>query len=214
MARSRSLDAVVLRTHDVGEADRFCILLTAEEGKVAARAPGVRRLTSRMGAALVPFAEVRVLLKESSAGDIVASAQRIEDGPPLGLSAFAQASEGAELLLRLLQDGEPAAGVFPHALSFLRACALGLPDAYPRFALRLLHLLGLLPTAEHARRLQSLTRDDELVLTLATGKSGDALWTDSVPVSARLTSLLTLLLGDHLSSPLKATGVSDRLRRG
>ncbi len=213
MNRSRPLDALVLRTHDVGEADRFCIFLTAEEGKVAARAAGARRPTSRIGAALVPFSEVRILLKESSAGNIVASAQRTEEGFTLGLSAFGQASEGAELLLRLLQDEESVPGVFPLTISFLRACAFGLHDAYPRFGLRLLHLLGLLPAAENARRLHPLTREDATYLSLVTGKSGDALWTAEEPLGPRLTSLLSLLLGDHLSSPLKATGVSDRLRR-
>jgi recombinational DNA repair protein (RecF pathway) len=211
MSRTRSLNAVVLRTHDVGEADRFCIFLTAEEGKIAARAAGVRKLTSRMGASLVPFAEVRVMLRESSSGNYVSSAQRIEDGGVLSLSGFGQASEGVELLLRLLQDGEAVPGVFPLTLEFFSACRLDVADAFPRFALRLLHLLGHLP-AEESNLLKSLTPEDRTLLRLVIAKDATGLWTDATAISPRIRSLLAVLLADHLSAPLKAGVVGRSLQ--
>src|SRR4051812_14657484 len=48
-------DAVVLRTHKLGEADRIITLLTKHHGQVRAVAKGVRRTSSRFGARLEPF---------------------------------------------------------------------------------------------------------------------------------------------------------------
>lgn len=48
-------DAVVLRTHKLGEADRIITLLTANNGQIRAVAKGVRRTSSKFGARLEPF---------------------------------------------------------------------------------------------------------------------------------------------------------------
>ncbi len=50
-ARSYRDDAVVLRTHKLGEADRIITLLTKHHGQVRAVAKGVRRTSSRFGGA-------------------------------------------------------------------------------------------------------------------------------------------------------------------
>ena len=48
-------EAIVLRTHKLGEADRIVTLLTRRHGRVRAVAKGVRRTSSRFGARLEPF---------------------------------------------------------------------------------------------------------------------------------------------------------------
>ena len=48
-------EAIVLRTDQLGEADRIVTLLTREHGKVRAVAKGVRRTSSRFGSRLEPF---------------------------------------------------------------------------------------------------------------------------------------------------------------
>ena len=53
-------EAVVLRTHRLGEADRIIVSLTRSHGQVRAVARGVRRTTSRFGARLEPFSLVDV----------------------------------------------------------------------------------------------------------------------------------------------------------
>ncbi|MFT4087100.1 MAG: DNA repair protein RecO [Gordonia sp. (in: high G+C Gram-positive bacteria)] len=53
-------EAVVLRQHKLGEADRIITFLTAEHGLVRAVAKGIRRTRSRFGARLEPFAHVDV----------------------------------------------------------------------------------------------------------------------------------------------------------
>ncbi|MDO4718877.1 MAG: DNA repair protein RecO, partial [Propionibacteriaceae bacterium] len=55
-------EAVVLRTHPLGEADRIVTLLTRGRGQVRAVAKGVRRTNSRFGARLEPFGVVDVQL--------------------------------------------------------------------------------------------------------------------------------------------------------
>ncbi|WOQ15670.1 DNA repair protein RecO [Raineyella sp. W15-4] len=54
--------AVVLRTHKLGEADRIITLLTRAHGKVRAVARGVRRTGSKFGARLEPFSHVDLQL--------------------------------------------------------------------------------------------------------------------------------------------------------
>ena len=51
---------LVVRTYDLGEADRIVTLLTERHGLVRAVARAVRRTRSRMGASLEPFAVVEV----------------------------------------------------------------------------------------------------------------------------------------------------------
>jgi recombinational DNA repair protein (RecF pathway) len=48
-------EAVVLRTHKLGEADRIVTMLSRRHGKIRAVAKGVRRTGSRFGARLEPF---------------------------------------------------------------------------------------------------------------------------------------------------------------
>jgi DNA repair protein RecO (recombination protein O) len=51
-------EAVVLRTHKLGEADRIITMLSRRHGKIRAVAKGVRRTTSKFGARLEPFSHV------------------------------------------------------------------------------------------------------------------------------------------------------------
>ncbi|GMA34197.1 hypothetical protein GCM10025876_04010 [Demequina litorisediminis] len=53
-------DAIILRTHKLGEADRIVTMLTRRYGKVRAVAKGVRRTTSRIGSRMEPFMLVDV----------------------------------------------------------------------------------------------------------------------------------------------------------
>jgi DNA repair protein RecO (recombination protein O) len=67
-------DAVVLRTHKLGEADRIITLLTKHHGQVRAVAKGVRRTSSRFGARLEPFMVADLQLVSGKTLDIVTQA--------------------------------------------------------------------------------------------------------------------------------------------
>jgi DNA repair protein RecO (recombination protein O) len=73
-ARSYRDDAVVLRTHKLGEADRIITLLTKHHGQVRAVAKGVRRTSSRFGARLEPFMVADLQLVQGRTLDIVTQA--------------------------------------------------------------------------------------------------------------------------------------------
>ena len=70
-------EAIVLRTHKLGEADRIITLLTRERGKVRAVAKGVRRTRSRFGARLEPFSRVELLMHAGKNLDIISQAETL-----------------------------------------------------------------------------------------------------------------------------------------
>ncbi len=70
-------EAIVLRTHKLGEADRIVTLLTRQHGKVRAVGKGVRRTTSRFGSRLEPFMHVDLQLSRGRNLDIVTQAETI-----------------------------------------------------------------------------------------------------------------------------------------
>ncbi|GAA5229613.1 DNA repair protein RecO [Arthrobacter cryoconiti] len=67
-------DAVVLRTHKLGEADRIITLLTHHHGQLRAVARGVRRTSSKFGARLEPFMVADLQLVKGRSLDIVTQA--------------------------------------------------------------------------------------------------------------------------------------------
>ena len=70
-------EAVVLRTHKLGEADRILTLLTRRHGKVRAVAKGVRRTGSKFGARLEPFMVADLQLYEGRTLDVVTQAESL-----------------------------------------------------------------------------------------------------------------------------------------
>ena len=70
-------DAVVLRTHKLGEADRIVTLLTRRHGKIRAVARGVRRTASKFGSRLEPFMVADLQLYEGRTLDVITQAETI-----------------------------------------------------------------------------------------------------------------------------------------
>lgn len=70
-------DAVVLRTHKLGEADRIVTMLSRQHGLVRAVAKGVRRTASKFGSRLEPFMAIDVQLYEGRNLDTVSQVESI-----------------------------------------------------------------------------------------------------------------------------------------
>lgn len=70
-------EAVVLRTHKLGEADRIVTLLTRRHGKIRAVAKGVRRTASKFGARLEPFMVADLQLYEGRTLDVITQAESL-----------------------------------------------------------------------------------------------------------------------------------------
>ncbi len=146
-------EAIVLRTHNVGETDRFCIVLSKSRGRVAVRAVGARRLLSRRANGLLPLHRVMMTCEMHSFGVTVTSVSCLD---PHRLSwcdphAFSCTEQGIELLLRLTEDAQHIEGLYELTCEFVAACATLSPaQVPPLFALKLLDLLGLFPSVTHS----------------------------------------------------------------
>jgi DNA repair protein RecO len=206
MARSHSYEALVLRSIDVGEADRFCILFTKQRGRIAARARGVRKLMSRMGGSLLPFSHVRVELVETERSLTITSASSLthhllEQG---SYEAFERLTRGVELALALTEDDEPLPQVFDLLLTFVHAAAVpGCSPVLP-FSLCLLHLLGLLPLRAEDRRFDRLSPSAKAFAERCVKARDIDVLCEVVPEAHELQIFVDSVLADHLKRPLKA----------
>ncbi|HET7723201.1 MAG TPA: DNA repair protein RecO [Propionibacteriaceae bacterium] len=145
-------EAVVLRTHNLGEADRIVTLLTRRHGKVRAVARGVRRSTSKFGARLEPFSHVDLQLVVGRSLDIVAQAvSRDAFGEPL-VSDYPRYTAGHAMLEaadRLVgEEGEPSVQHYLLLVGALRA--LGSGDDRPSAQILDSYLLRALAVAGYA----------------------------------------------------------------
>lgn len=82
-ARLYKTQAIVLRSMELGEADRVLTVLTPRLGKLRVIAKGVRRPRSRLGGGLEPMSDVQLVLAIGRTFDVVTGAA-LED-PHLGL---------------------------------------------------------------------------------------------------------------------------------
>ncbi len=209
MSRTQqTLDGIVLRTHDVGEADRLCIVLTRERGRMAVRARAVRKLGSRMGALLLPGRRVTADVREDgSYATVVAARLNGEVADLSDPAAFAAAQRGIELLLLLTEDGEPLPAAFDALYQFLHACGAGASRALLPFQLRVLHVLGLLPAHADDRRFAGLDEADRSAVRLC-GATGDfAALCAGVDESPNLRHLVADVVDAHAGRALKSDAV-------
>ena len=70
-------EAIVLRTHKLGEADRIVTMLGRQHGRIRAVAKGVRKTGSRIGARLEPFMIVDVQLYQGRSLDTVTQVEML-----------------------------------------------------------------------------------------------------------------------------------------
>lgn len=215
MASLRSYESVVLQTHDVGEADRFCVLFTRERGKCAALARGARRLSSRMGSLLLPLRHLTVNLHEKGEGKLITAVSDLDEVTERtqDVTSFVRIAEGVELLLRLTEDDEPLPTVFDLLLQFRDACRDGSPDPVLPFHLSLLQCLGILPvTAEDHRFARLSDVSQSFVWSCARHRSFPHLC--ALPREEREVEQFRLeLFAEHLSRPLKTSSTHSWVRR-
>ena len=98
-ARLYKTEAIVLRSMDLGEADRVLTVLTPRLGKLRVIAKGIRRPRSRLGGGLEPFSDVHLVLAIGRTFDVVTQAA-LED-PHLGLRDDLHSTAAAWYLVEL-----------------------------------------------------------------------------------------------------------------
>ena len=211
MAHAQTLEAIVLRVIDVGEADRLVVLFTRQRGRIAARAKGVRRLHSRMGGSLQPGAHVTAQVTEGRGGWIVAGASTLgEDAGFPSAVALSRAQEGIEILLALTEDDEPLPGVFDLLHAFLRLCRAERRMLLP-FTLRLLWLLGSLPSEEEDPRVEALAPADRALLRRCVEEEEPLAALASAPATTKLADFCRAVLEEHLPRPLRSPAVTGSI---
>ncbi len=105
-------EAVVLRTHKLGEADRIITFLSRGRGKIRAVAKGVRRTSSKFGARLEPFSHVDLQFAVGRSLDVIVQAESLTAfGEPLvgDYRAYTAGQVMLETADRLVvEEGEPS----------------------------------------------------------------------------------------------------------
>ena len=150
-------EAVVLRTHKLGEADRIVTMLSREHGKVRAVAKGVRRTSSKFGARLEPFMVADVQLFEGRNLDIVQEASTLGAyGADIAADydRYTAASAMVETADRLVDD-EPAPNQYILLVGALRSLSRGehgTRGTLDSYLLRALSLGGWAPALDACAR--------------------------------------------------------------
>ena len=152
-------EAVVLRTHKLGEADRIITLLTRHHGLVRAVAKGVRRTTSKFGSRLEPFTHVDLQLAEGRKLDVITQADTITPFSAVLGADYERYTSGTVMLEtadRLVaEEREPSVKQFLLLVGGLRAMASGErrpPQVLDSYLLRSLAVAGYAPSFEHCAR--------------------------------------------------------------
>src|SRR5438067_727573 len=130
-------DGIVLRTQDLGEADRIITVLTRRTGRIRAVGKGVRRTKSRFGARLEPFTHVDLQFHTGRSLDYVTQAETVRAyGEPLAADypRYTSGTAMMETAERLTPvEKEPAMRQFLLLVGGLRALGEGAHD--PRLVL-------------------------------------------------------------------------------
>ena len=146
-------EAIVLRTHKLGEADRIITLLTAEHGQVRAVAKGVRKTTSKFGARVEPFSVIDAQLHRGRTLDTltqVASIAQYGDAIAANYDLYLAATVVVETAERLTADAHDGThSQYLLLLGALNALARGRHDPTlirTSYTLRALALAGWAPS--------------------------------------------------------------------
>jgi DNA repair protein RecO (recombination protein O) len=152
-------EAVVLRTHKLGEADRIITLLTREHGRVRAVAKGVRKTTSRWGSRLEPFTHVDLQLAEGRNLDVVTQAETLDPfaaGLGRDYERYTAGSVMLETADRLVtEERQPSVQQFLLLVGGLRAMTAGEhrpSQVLDSYLLRSLAVSGYAPSFDHCAR--------------------------------------------------------------
>ncbi|MDI3318069.1 MAG: DNA repair protein RecO [Bacillota bacterium] len=143
-------EALVLRSSEMGEADRRLDLLSPEFGPIRAVARGARKVPSRLGGRLQPFARVQLLLWRGRTFDGISQAEVIRSFHELRehLESFAYASVAAEAALALTRPDADAPRRYRLLLyAFDRLAGGGRPETVLAYFLaQLLRIEGFEPS--------------------------------------------------------------------
>jgi len=145
--------AIVLRRHDLGEADRILTLYTRDYGKLRVVARGVRKPSSRKAGHLELFMCADLLISRGRSLDVISQAEMIDAFLPLrqDLVRAVYASHFVELLDAFTEEGDESHDLYKLISNGLQwaAAASDLRRAARYFELHILDLAGYRPELFH-----------------------------------------------------------------
>jgi DNA repair protein RecO (recombination protein O) len=203
-------EAVVLRTHKLGEADRIVTLLTRRHGKVRAVAKGVRRTASKFGARLEPFMVADVQLYEGRSLDTITQAESLGSyGAAIAedYASYTAANAMVETADRL-SEAESSTQAYILLVGALRSLARrehGASMTLDSYLLRALSMAGWAPSFADCSRCGTVGPHDAVVVQL-----GGVVCENCAPTgSPRLDRQTIGLLGALLEGDWSAVDAAD-----
>ena len=146
--------AIILHHTDYGEADRIVTFLTPDHGRLKGFARAARKSRKRFGAALEPFAEVKLHWSARSSGNLIslreAELVNLRSGLRRDLETLTLAGYGCELTEVLFDES----GIGVEVFKLLRAFLDHLDSAGYSIEARLLLEIRMLSLAGYAPHLQ------------------------------------------------------------
>jgi DNA repair protein RecO (recombination protein O) len=215
-------EAIVLRTHKLGEADRIITLLTRQHGRVRAVAKGVRRTTSKFGARLEPFTHVDLQLAEGRNLDTITQAETLtlfHAGIGQDYERYTAGTAMLETAERLAtEERVPAVQQFLLLVGGLRALTSGdgrgAGQVLDSYLLRSLAVAGYAPSFEHCARCGAVPGPGAGPHRWFNASMGGMLCaTCRVPGSASPAPETITLLGALLAGDWSAVAASDERAR-
>ena len=143
-----SVECVVLKKANYGDADRFYTLFAKNRGKLSALAKGVRKIASRRSGNLDTLNHVIIGISESGQGfKTITEAKVVESFKSIktSLKSSVNAYYVIELVHKFFEDGEEDNRVFDLLLSTLHDLSRAKPNpilAVSKFEVQLMTLLG------------------------------------------------------------------------
>jgi len=169
-------EAIVVRSTNIGEADKIVTIYTPGRGKLRVVAKGVRRTTSRMSGNVERFRQCKLLIAKGRNLDIITQSETINTFSNIcnSLDLFAYACAGLELLDKLTEDELENYPVYSLLTEFLKALDGGLDPIMTSRAYEL-HLLGYLGYRPQLTRCVRCNADLEPVMNYFSPEMGGAL---------------------------------------
>ncbi|MFC1517174.1 DNA repair protein RecO [Candidatus Margulisiibacteriota bacterium] len=143
------VDAINIKSFDLGEADKLITLYSKEKGKIRAVAKGARRIRSRFGGRLELFVYHQALLAEGKDLDQLSQAEIIEPFIKLreSIDILTTGSYLVWIIDKATEEKHPNRPLFMLLLTSLQALAGGeLPDKVRQaFQRKFLEIEGIMP---------------------------------------------------------------------
>lgn len=217
--------AYVLRTYALAEADKVCVFLTRDSGKVRGVAHGARKMKSRFGSALEPLTEVAMTyyfkegreLVSVSTCDIIHSCFHVAARDVETASVLAYI---AELLSEFLPDNEPNERLYRLVKATLDTITAGkdLWITLRYFEIWMLKLMGYFPDLSHCATChEAIGQNNSVFLTVegmprclnCGGGRGEVVDSETRRVVAEMLRLSPMAFAEKKVSPKRLAALGE-----